>query len=50
MPVQSVTTTRNGRTVQGYRWGNSGKIYTGPGARAKAAQQGTAAKAAGYRG
>ena len=50
MPVQTVTTQRNGRTVMGYRWGTSGKVYTGPGARAKAALQGSAARAAGYRG
>jgi len=34
----------------GYRWGNHGKIYRGKGARAKAAAQGRAAYAAGYRG
>ena len=33
----------------GYRWGSSGKVYTGPGARAKAEKQGEAAYAAGYR-
>jgi len=34
----------------GYRWGSSGKIYRGKGARAKAARQGRAAYAGGYRG
>lgn len=50
MPVKKVYTTRNGKPVVGYRWGSSGKIYFGPGARAKAALQGQAAYAAGYRG
>lgn len=49
MPVHSVRTTRNGKPVSGYRWGSSGKIYTGPGAKAKAAAQGRAAYAAGYK-
>lgn len=49
MPVKKVYTTRNGKTVEGYRWGDSGKIYTGPGAQAKATRQGQAAYAAGYR-
>jgi hypothetical protein len=44
MPVRKVTV--NGRT--GYQWG-SGKVYTGPGAQAKAAAQGRAAYASGYR-
>jgi hypothetical protein len=34
----------------GYRWGSSGKVYTGPDARERAQQQGQAAYAAGYRG
>ena len=34
----------------GYRWGNSGKIYKGKGAKAKAAKQGRAAYANGYKG
>lgn len=34
----------------GYRWGSSGKIYRGPGAKAKAAKQGKAAFAGGYKG
>ena len=42
MPVHAV----NG----GYRWGNHGKIYKGAGAKAKAAKQGAAAHANGYRG
>ena len=45
MPVRKVT--RQGKT--GYQWGTSGKVYTGPGARNKAAAQGRAAYAAGYR-
>jgi hypothetical protein len=32
----------------GYRWGNSGKIYRGKGAKRKAARQGAAIRAAGY--
>jgi len=50
MPVKPVNTTRQGKPVTGYRWGSSGKIYTGPGAKAKAAAQGRAAYAGGYRG
>ena len=50
MPVHKVTTTRNGKQVSGYQWGNSGKIYTGPGAEKKAAAQGRAAFANGYKG
>jgi hypothetical protein len=50
MPVKSVSTTRQGKPVTGYRWGSSGKIYTGPGAKAKAAAQGRAAYAQGYKG
>lgn len=34
----------------GYQWGNSGKVYRGKSAKAKAAKQGRAAYAAGYRG
>ena len=34
----------------GYRWGGHGKVYRGKGARAKAAAQGRAAHASGYRG
>ena len=45
MPVRKVT--RQGRT--GYQWGTSGKVYTGSGARSRAAAQGRAAYAAGYR-
>lgn len=37
MPVQ--------RTKGGYRWGRSGKVYRGKGAKAKAARQGRAVKA-----
>lgn len=38
MPVRKVS--------GGYRWGKSGKIYRGKGAKAKAAKQGRAVKAA----
>lgn len=34
----------------GYQWGNSGKVYKGRNAKAKAAAQGRAAYANGYRG
>jgi hypothetical protein len=34
----------------GYQWGNSGKVYTGAGAQAKATKQGQAAHASGYKG
>lgn len=50
MPVYKVQTTRGGKPVSGYKWGSSGKIYTGPGARAKAERQGRAAYASGYKG
>jgi hypothetical protein len=43
MPVREV---RNGC----YRWGSSGKVYCGKGAKAKAERQGRAAYAAGYKG
>lgn len=33
----------------GYRWGSSGKVYTGPGAKEKAQRQGQAAYASGYK-
>ena len=49
MPVKRVQTTRNGRPVTGYRWGSSGRIYTGPGAEQRAQAQGRAAYASGYR-
>jgi len=42
MPVHKV----NG----GYQWGKSGKVYRGKGAKARAARQGRAAYAHGYRG
>lgn len=38
------------RVKGGYRWGKHGKIYRGKGAKAKAARQGRAAYANGYRG
>jgi len=44
MPVQRCT--KNGKP--GWRWGKSGKCYTGSGAKAKAAKQGAAIKAAGF--
>ncbi len=34
----------------GYKWGSKGKTYKGPGAKKKAAKQGRAAYANGYRG
>ena len=46
MPVRKVI--KDGKV--GYQWGTSGRVYTGPGAAQKAAQQGQAAYAAGYRG
>lgn len=46
MPVQKIQ--QQGRV--GYRWGSQGKIYWGPGGRAKAMLQAQAAYAAGYRG
>ena len=50
MPVKKINTTRQGKPTTGYKWGESGKVYTGPGAKAKAAAQGRAAYASGYRG
>lgn len=49
MPVKKVYTTRNSKPVVGYRWGESGKIYTGPGAKTKALAQARAIYAQGYR-
>jgi hypothetical protein len=45
MPVHKVMV--NGKP--GYKWGSSGKVYTGPGAAQKAAQQGQAVYASGYK-
>lgn len=45
MPVKQVK--ENGRT--GYKWGNTGTTYFGPGARAKAQQQAKAIYASGYK-
>ncbi|CAB4153858.1 hypothetical protein UFOVP640_31 [uncultured Caudovirales phage] len=45
MPVHRVV--KNGKV--GYQWGQSGTVYTGPGAQAKATRQGQAAHAAGYK-
>jgi hypothetical protein len=50
MPVKKVNTTRQGKPVVGYKWGDSGKVYTGLGAKQKAAAQGRAAYASGYKG
>ena len=50
MPVKKINTTRQGKPATGYKWGESGKVYTGPGAKAKAAAQGRAAYASGYKG
>jgi hypothetical protein len=47
MPVMRVIGP-NGKT--GYRWGTSGKVYTGPDAKARAERQGRAARASGYKG
>lgn len=47
MPVHAVK--KNGKIV-GYQWGKSGKIYRGKDAKKKAAAQGRAAYAHGYRG
>jgi len=46
MPVRKVSLP-NGHV--GYKWGNSGHLYTGPGAQAKAAAQGSAVYASGYK-
>lgn len=44
MPLRRCT--KDGKS--GWRWGDQGKCYTGPGAKAKAARQGLAAVANGY--
>jgi len=46
MPVHKIT--HKGQIC--YRWGTSGKIYCGVGARANAERQGRAAYAQGYKG
>lgn len=46
MPVRKVTLP-NGKV--GYQWGRHGKVYTGKDAPQKAAAQGRAAHAAGYK-
>jgi hypothetical protein len=43
MPVHK---TKSG----GYKWGKSGKTYYGKGAKKKAAKQGRAIRASGYKG
>lgn len=45
MPIKKV---RAGKKT-GYKWGKSGKTYTGKGARKKAAKQARAAYASGYK-
>jgi hypothetical protein len=47
MPVHKVHMP-NGKT--GYQWGGHGKVYTGTNAKQKAAAQGRAAYANGYKG
>ncbi len=37
------------KTSGGYKWGSKGKLYKGKGAKKKAAKQGRAAYASGYR-
>ena len=46
MPVRKVNLPGS---KTGYQWGTHGKVYTGPGAQAKATRQGQAAHAAGYK-
>lgn len=46
MPVREVI--QNGK--KGYQFGHHGKVYTGPGAEAKAKAQEAAAFASGYKG
>jgi len=52
MPVHKVRAKNpeTGKVAIGYRWGNHGHIYFGMGAMKKAAKQGQAAYAAGWRG
>lgn len=52
MPVHKVRAKNpeTGRIQPGYRWGHHGKIYFGAGAMKRAAAQGQAAYAAGWRG
>lgn len=49
MPLMKVTVQRKGKKIQGWRYGPSGHVYTGPGARAKALLQMHAMFAAGYK-
>jgi hypothetical protein len=44
MPVKPCI--KNGK--RGFKWGDQGKCYTGPGSKVKAAKQGIAAVANGY--
>ena len=46
MPVQRCS--KSGKS--GWKWGASGKCYSGPGAREKAERQGRAVRASGYTG
>lgn len=49
MPIRKVRTTKNGKAVAGYKWGQHGKTYTGVGAKEKAVAQARAAYANGYK-
>ena len=46
MPVQRCQS----KGKKGYKWGKSGKCYTGPQAKIKATKQGRAVRASGYKG
>lgn len=46
MPVKRCTSSGK----RGWKWGDSGKCYTGSGAKEKAERQGKAAYANGYKG
>jgi hypothetical protein len=50
MPIRKVQTTHNGKPATGYKWGNHGHVYTGPGAKERATKQAQAAYANGYKG
>jgi hypothetical protein len=42
MPLKRCTTTEDGKTKNGWKYGDQGKCYTGPGAKKKAIKQGVA--------
>jgi hypothetical protein len=42
MPLKRCTTTEDGNTKNGWKYGDQGKCYTGPGAKKKAINQGVA--------